>query len=244
MRILQPLGLVPLICLLTLCPRLLIAATPIHTTSSPSLHQFTGYLSWRSNYVYRGVTLSQQQPSLQGSVQYTYDDRWFFHNWVSETRVRQDNGPDYEVNTSVGYQHRWLHDWSTHCNATHYAFNGGRLGVDSEFYEYGCGLHFRDRAHVTIQYTDNSYGLGFYSTLYEFRYHHPLSNAWQYTAQIGHWDIRDFMDTSYDYVHTGVQYSYHAFTGFITYHWAADNAIDIYGDDAKPGWLTAITYHF
>ncbi|OUS26133.1 hypothetical protein A9Q99_19340 [Gammaproteobacteria bacterium 45_16_T64] len=227
-----------------LLPSTAYSAPPISSSSALSPHQLNGYISWRSDYVYRGVTLSQREPSLQASLQYTHASGLYLHTWASETKVKQANGPDYEVNTSLGYNHRLSLDWSTHCATTHYAFNGGRLGFDSEFYDYGCGINYQDRAQFTISYTDNSYGIRFYSTLYELRYVHPLSSSWSYITQMGHWDIRDFMGTSYEYIHTGLQYTDHQVSSYLTYHWASDNAVDIYDNDADPGWLAAISYHF
>ncbi|PCJ46962.1 MAG: hypothetical protein COA99_01785 [Moraxellaceae bacterium] len=233
-----------LLFLFTYSPNAALSAVPITSSSTISSHKINGYIGWRSDYVYRGVTLSQNQPSIQASLQYNHVSGAFINGWVSQTKVKQARGPEGESNLSLGYKLNIDIDWSSYCMATHYSFIGGKLGFDSEFYEYVCGVNYQDRIQFNIAYSDNSYGLNFHSTLYEVRHTYPLTPTLSYSTHIGHWDISDFVGSAYDFIHTGLQHTYHQFNSYIFYHWASSVATDTYGDDANPGWLAAFSYHF
>jgi uncharacterized protein (TIGR02001 family) len=211
----------------------------VSISDSPNLssHHINGSINWTSNYVYRGVTLSNENPSWQAALMYQHDQGIFGHVWLTETDSGTQYGPDTENNVLLGYSRPLSFLWRAQCNVTYFKFNGGAIGFDDHFNQWQCGVGYDRRYEFRMSQMNNSYGLRFESLLYEVSYTVPINialinTAWlnesilslpsiHWHTNIGHWDISDFVGAPYNFLQSGLTQSFKSFSYGIHYHWAS-----------------------
>ncbi len=225
----------------------------VSISNSPNLssHHFNGLINWTSNYVYRGVTLSDENPSWQAGLMYQHDAGIFGHVWVTEMEPGAHYGPATENNILLGYSRPLSFLWRAQCNITYFKFNGGELGFDDHFHQWQCGVGYDQRYEFRLSQTNNSYGLRFESLLYEVSYTVPINIApinrsipsIQWRTNVGHWDISDFVGAPYNFLQSGLIQSFNNFSYGIHYHWASSVGRATYKPNAEPGWLVNLSYN-
>lgn len=83
------------------------------TTAAPqSPHTVTANVGIVSNYVFRGLTQTWQNPALQGGVDYAHADGWYAGLWGSSISNKQYAGGWAELDYYMGFNGKFNPDWS------------------------------------------------------------------------------------------------------------------------------------
>jgi uncharacterized protein (TIGR02001 family) len=94
-------------------------------------HTFTGNVGFVSNYVFRGISQTQNKPALQGGFDYShssgvYVGTWASNvNWVRDTGFKTENSLEWDI--YGGYKGSFLEDFTYDVGVLTYYYPGTRI---------------------------------------------------------------------------------------------------------------------
>lgn len=201
-----------------------MAAGSVQIATAEDEHSFSANIGVVSNYLFRGLTQTDDGPAIQGGVDYGHASGFYAGTWLSnvdfgdgvEYQIDFDeqtfdvvdtfSSPGYEVDLYLGFTKALTEDLSFDVNAIYYAYPDGR---DLDFGELGASGTWK---WVT---------LGFAYTVYSEAEDAPFAEGdWYYYAGLdfelpyefglglrgGYYDF-DYNDGGTDYGHWGVSLS-------------------------------------
>lgn len=232
---------------------ILIAASFSSMTAAlaDSPHSFSANIGAVSNYIWRGVTQTDDQPAIQGGLDYAHASGFSLGTWASN--VDFATGANYELDVYAGYDFSLpVEDASLSLNTIYYAYPDDDFDID--FWEVGIAGGYKFFS-AGIQYTvwgdeDNDGALFDDGDIY---YYAALDFALPYDFGFkvhgGYYDFDnedvivdlDTLQTkSADYGHWGVSISKEAgdFGTFSFNYDQNDGKKELYDNDAKVwvGW--------
>lgn len=104
----------------------LLLASAAHAQESP--HTFTANIGLQSQYVYRGLTQTNQRPSIQGGADYAhssglYAGTWLSNvSWFSDTNAGTSNSLEWDL--YAGYRKSWGSGFTTDIGYLRYEYPG------------------------------------------------------------------------------------------------------------------------
>lgn len=124
---------------------LVLASTSVSAVEFEGGHEVSFNASLVSNYIFRGVTLSDEDPAIQGGVDYAHNSGLYAGIWASS----YDNGGDSEIEVDwyAGYSFNLSDDVSVDIGGIryYYADVGGHTTewhVGLDLYGIGTALHY------------------------------------------------------------------------------------------------------
>ncbi len=114
--------------------------------------ELSGDVGLVSDYVFRGVSQSNQNPAAQAGLSYSFDNGFYFGTWASQ--VDFNTRADAEVDFFVGYGFDISENVVADVQALRYVYPGeGSLNYN----ELVFNLSIRENLSVTLAYTDDIY---------------------------------------------------------------------------------------
>jgi uncharacterized protein (TIGR02001 family) len=113
----------------------LAAATPAVAADIGGGFSVSGGATIVSDYRFRGVSLSDEDPTLQGTLNLNHESGFYVGTWMSGL----DNNPiygDIEVDLYAGYGKEIAPGTTIDINATYYLYADGLKGADTDYVEF------------------------------------------------------------------------------------------------------------
>ena len=99
--------------------------TPLLAQAADSPHSFTGNVGLVSDYAFRGVSQTDENPAIQGGFDYAHASGFYLGTWASNVTEKFLNGANLEMDFYGGY-----------------AGSAGDLGFNTGLLQYYCpGQH-------------------------------------------------------------------------------------------------------
>lgn len=182
-----------------LCARcLVLLALPGANVAHAS--EFHGYLTAGTDYVFRGVSLSNEDSSVQVGIDYAQPNGLFAGLFVAsinypETPYRADSG-NIEVDAYVGYSRSAGRDFAWDVALTHYD-NPQSEADDASYQELGFNLHYRDLARFGATFSDDARSGGASGWTAELELRRLIGSHFLVSGTLGHYafsrsDWRDY----------------------------------------------------
>lgn len=181
-----------------------------------SPHSLSANIGVVSNYIWRGLTQTDDKAAVQGGLDYSHSSGFYAGTWVSNVDWGTPD-PNYEVDLYLGYSNDIVEDLTYDLKAIYFAYPDGEdvdqgvLGGSLTYKWFTLGLEYTVYAqiddvpytdgdwyfHGEFEYTDLPFGLGIglragYS---DFKYDStddlPSADYWHYGATISK-DAGDF----------------------------------------------------
>jgi uncharacterized protein (TIGR02001 family) len=201
------------------------------------------YVTWTSDYVYRGVSLTGSNPTWQGGADIAHRSGVFAGVWTSAIDFSPPVGPNTEHNVFAGYSHDFGMAWSGSVRFTRFDFRGGQVGPDNAFNQWQVDVQYNKATSLHVYQADNTYGMRFASSVVELQQVVPIGDHWLLNGLFGQWDgLEKLGYDHYNYVEFGGSWSTQHVNVSLQYHHADSRGRSIYLDAAKPGWLMSATY--
>lgn len=217
-----------------------IGSAPVLAEDSP--HSISANIGAVSNYIWRGVTQTDDGPAVQGGVDYGHNSGFYLGTWVSNVDFGTSK-PNYELDLYGGYGGE-VGEFGYDLNTIYYAYPDA--DGDANFWEIGASGTWK-MLTAGFQYTldgevsDGPFTGGdwyWYGGL-EF----DLPQDFAVGATLGYYDFTD-LGSDGDYTHWGLSLSKAAGDfGTFSLNYAqndgGENEIVATDDDAKVwvGWL-------
>ena len=156
----------------------LAAATVILISArafSPVLYasELSIYGTLTTQYIYRGLNISDNNPALQAGIDYEHDSNVFVGAWVSTIDLSTAIGRrDLEANYYAGFHHKITGDWAASWTLLRYAYPGAGGQHSYDHNEAQLELSWSENYALEYAYTNDVYGLERRAT------HLQVSGAW------------------------------------------------------------------
>ena len=160
--------------------RILFAFIPL-TLSPHALAQVSAQASIASDYVYRGVSLSEGRPVAAIEIGYDNPSGWFAGALVTQTHIYGQPHYEPECVFDLGYAHSLEGGLTWEVGATHSVFSEFTFWNYSEAF---AGL-LGERWNARLYYASDYFGRGRRTWYAEFNYAQPLDEHWRLLGHIG-----------------------------------------------------------
>lgn len=179
------------------------AAAPAEAEAPWAVHGSVGLLS---DYVWRGVSQTQEDPALQAEVNLEHQSGFYAGLWASSIDFtaagEEDDGIDYELDGYLGWAGELRPGLELDVVLTRAAYPGARRGYDYDYTELETTLGFAEHYHVGLAYSPDIFGLGGKGYYWNAGGEWPLGESgFGLKLQVGHYDLDDAAGDSYqDYL--------------------------------------------
>ena len=155
-------------------------------------HEFHGYLSVVSDYVFRGASQSNEDPTVQGGLDYAHPGGIFAGIFATGTDYPENdfgsNPGSFEVDAYLGYNRAASRDWSWDVSALHYDFPDS-TGFDYSYDELAVNLRFRDVLRIGVTVSDDAGGGGSSGWTAEMELRQVLPRGFLVSGSLGRYEF-------------------------------------------------------
>ncbi|MBV8667005.1 MAG: hypothetical protein JO269_11035 [Burkholderiaceae bacterium] len=148
----------------------------------PAAAQTSGSVSLVSNYLFRGISLSDGNPVAQASVEYDGTQDWYAGLFASPVSIEHDPAHAQAI-VYGGYAHPLWGAWSWDAGAGATRFAGDAADNYAEIFAGFSGEHLSGR----VSYSPNYYGLDVRTVYTELNANYTLLEPhWRVLAHLGY----------------------------------------------------------
>lgn len=113
------------------------------TTAEASPHSISANLGVVSNYIWRGVTQTDDGPAVQGGLDYSHSSGFYAGVWASNVDFNDDDAPNYELDGYLGFGGTIIPNLDYNLKAIYYAYpDADGAFKDYDFSELGGNLTY------------------------------------------------------------------------------------------------------
>jgi uncharacterized protein (TIGR02001 family) len=211
-----------------------------------------GAVGVTSDYVYRGLTQSDNQPAGQADLHYYSSAGWLAGLWASSVRRSPFDSTTAEFDPYLGYNWPLQEPWSLRLLAVHHDYPWNNPGRHYNYDEVSATLGLADRAFFTAAYApdlsiDGPYrsATGRSALSYDLALHQPLLRALSANAGVGYYDLRWAVDSGYVYWNAGLAYDFGRLQLDLSYIGTSQAARSLFYEDVAVNRLVAtLLWHF
>lgn len=118
-----------------------LISVPALAEESP--HTITGNLGIYSDYAFRGVSQTAEEPALQGGFDYAHSSGFYLGTWASNVTEAFLNGANLEWDFYGGYSGKVNDDLSYNVGLLKYYYPGQTAGLDINTLEAYAGVTYK-----------------------------------------------------------------------------------------------------
>lgn len=185
----------------------LTACTVLAIKSSAIAAEVRGTLSFMTDYVSRGYSKSNGNPTVQGNLDYEHDSGFYTGVWVSHVDFGDHETSDQanvELIPYLGWSLPLAEDWRFDSYLSRYFYDGRLFGQNSDYNELNVLGHFRDLASLRVAWSENYYNRNHSALDYELTLRYPFTDTFEAAAGFGFSDTMKALQYSYLYWNAGV----------------------------------------
>ena len=172
-----------------------------------------------SEYVYRGLAMSGNDPAVSAGVDYQHDSGFFGGVWA--TTMNLDSPAGYrglEADAYLGYHFSTPEPLNVSALVMRYSYPDGDGPADYDFTEYLLSATLFSQYSLQVAYADDVYGLGVPGRLAELRADWPVGDYWVFGVGMGRNDLRVPGWNSYLYWDAGFSTRWSRVTADLRWH--------------------------
>lgn len=116
----------------------------------------SGEVTLTSDYVWRGVTQTDESPALQAGLDLSHESGFYAGVWGSNVDFDDpDDGIDLEVDIFAGWSWDLNETVNLDLSVTHYMYPGASDGYDIDYNEYTARVTFAETYYGVLGYADD-----------------------------------------------------------------------------------------
>jgi len=228
--------------IIALSSALLVATLPnVQAAESSIPVEFTGSVALTTDYVFRGISLSDEDLAIQGEFDATHASGAYIGTWASNVSNMPDGG-SLELDVYAGYAGE-MNGFGYDVFATRFIYPGTGKGTTTkdhqynDYHEFSLALSYSlpigTEFGVRYDYAPHWFGKDTgKADNYLFTVGHELPMGISFGASIGRQDFREeIAGTDYSYFGANVAYSINDFT--LALNFSNSNLKDANGNDQE-----------
>ena len=149
--------------------------------SGGAIAQISAQVSLASDYIYRGVTLTDNRPTAMVELNYDSPNGWFASGLATETRFFGERHYEPEYVVDAGYAHALAAGLTWEAGASYSVFSKATFWNYSEAFVGVLGEHWNAR----LYYSPDYFGRGRRTWYAQFDYAQPLVEHWNLIGHVG-----------------------------------------------------------
>lgn len=169
---------------------LVLATSPLGAVER---EDFSLFATVASDYVFRGVSQTREDPAVQAGLSFEHASGWFGGVWASTVDFPDEGGrvrrpSDLEIDLWVGYGVELGSRWGLAVDLRQYEYPGDHPENDYDYAELGVALQF-DRSVLALGYSEDALGFDFPGVVVELTHRRDLPWRADLLAGIGFYDL-------------------------------------------------------
>lgn len=125
--------------------------------SPAALANLSSTVTLTSNYLFNGITLTEDDPALQPSLDWVSDSGWYLGTWASNVSFAENT--DREVDFYTGYYTELGANWALDFGVAHYSYYGSSDSSAFDFPEAYVKLSYGN-TKLSYWYAKDYFGAG------------------------------------------------------------------------------------
>ncbi len=216
-----------------------------------SAEEWDASLTLTSDYIVRGITRSDGDPSIQADLHLNGGSGWTAGLAAATARLGPYDPISAELAPYIGYGRRLGDDWQGRVSATHYDYPGSDSSDQYRYDELAAGVGWRNRLFFnaallpdTSIESKNGKASGRLAYAVDLAGHAPLLSAWSFNAGFGYYDLHDLIGVGYLYWNAGLAYDFGSAQFDLS--WIGTNATAkslYYEERAGNRWAATLNWH-
>lgn len=182
-------------------------ATAKDAAEPESSSGFSWNLELTSDYIFRGVSLTNENPALQGGLDFSWPNGLYVGTWASN--IDDSNGaPNFELDTYGGWNHDLSDKWNFDIQLIRYNYFGADQGYGSVAYNELIGkLQLNKMFTGLLAYSNDYANTGESSWYYGLSGKFDVGNGFTLEPNIGYTTIDEVGGGSFRYSDWGLALS-------------------------------------
>lgn len=177
--------------------KLLLTTALLASFAVPAMAEgVSGNLSFTTDYVFRGVSQTDESAAIQGGFDYVHETGLHAGVWGSNVNLETPNDGSLELDLYAGFANE-IGAFSYDVGGIYYAYPGAANDLDFDFWEayVSAGYDFETFAvSASLNYSPEFFGDTGDAVYYAAGVDVPLPHDFGLSAHIGHQDIDDSED--------------------------------------------------
>ena len=189
--------------------------------SAQTSAEVSANVSLVSDYVFRGISQTQSDPTIQGGFDWSHESGFYVGTWASGVDFVDrglDDGADLELDLYLGYGGSFNDDWSYDVSYVQFLYPGTIREADYDYGEFLGSVGYQDMVSFTLGYSNDVFNTDETGIYYEVSGGTDIGeNGWSWNAAVGHYDLDD-LDSSYTHYSLGIYKAFEKATLGLTFH--------------------------
>lgn len=209
-----------------------------------------GSLGASSDDVFRGISLSDEQPSWLADV-HASDTQWFGGIAADMVRLRPGDATAVQAIGYLGYQHALGQSWNGTLNVRHYDYLGSPDRSRYEYDELGATLSWQDQLFVRLIGSPDTYEVDDYhrygrgeAFAAELSGRQPLPYGLTLQPGIGYYDLSEELGAGYLYWSLALAKQWDAWAFTVSYIGTDSTARRLFGSLAGDRLVASAVWSF
>jgi uncharacterized protein (TIGR02001 family) len=159
---------------------------------------FSGVGTVTSEYIYRGLAMSDGGPAVQLGLDYQHNSGFFAGAWASTIDLTSPSSQrDYELDFYLGYLFEPKPEFTASVTLLRYTYPRRTGAHNYDYNELLMRVAWRRHYALELAYTNDLFGRGETGHHWEFQTEWPIGSAWLISAALGGNDLSNVGATHY-----------------------------------------------
>ena len=204
----------------------------------------SGNIALVSDYVFRGVSQTNEDPALQGGLTYSFDSGFYVGTWLSTVDFVDGDGADLEWDVFVGYATDLSDTWAMDLSFVRYVYPSVARGVDYDYNEVIAKFTYSEWLSFTAGLSNDVFNLDDFGAYYEVSGEWGLPAEFFLNAHVGYYGLDSALGE--DYLNYGVGVTRDVGPVSFGLSWSDTNNDGevLFGDNAGSRVYGSVTFNF
>jgi uncharacterized protein (TIGR02001 family) len=214
-------------------------------------HTFSVSLWAVSDYRWRGVSQSQEDPAFQAAFDYEHESGFYAGVWGSsvdftddDTLAEDEDSADIEVDFYVGYSFDITERLAGDVSLMRYFYPDVAEGIDYDYNELTGQLTWDEWLTFLVAYSNDEFASGETGIYYNIGGEWSLPAELTLTAGVGYFDLDDTLGDSYVDWNVGLTRAFGPFELALTYVDTNGGGEELYGRLADESLVASVKFGF
>ncbi|MDT8309960.1 MAG: TorF family putative porin [Methylophaga sp.] len=209
---------------------LAMTSTAMAWESEDGQHSTSASVALSSEYVWRGISQSDEDPAISGSLDYAHTSGFYAGTWASNVDFGSESDTSLEIDVYAGFSREFGETGLSYdIGVMRYLFPGeGELDFNEVYGSLSYSIFTAGIAH-----SSDAQGSGEDGTYYSLGAGYDLPFELALAAGLGYYDLDkdEFGESGYQDYYIGVSKDLAGFTFDVTYTDTNSDAEDIFGEE-------------